>query len=130
MFNIFKTVIETGRFDLTDMLKKIDTNWVQGKLTDQEKTTLITMAQNKAAPEQSVDLMKKIYELEARVKALEEKQTPDENTEEYLEYVVGKWYYNGNKITFDGKKYKCVAPEGVACVWSPTEYPTYWQLVE
>lgn len=39
-------------------------------------------------------------------------------------------YYKDDKMTFtDGNKYICIAPEGVACVWSPVEYPTYWQLV-
>lgn len=40
-------------------------------------------------------------------------------------------YYKGDKITFtDGKKYECIAPEGVAVVWDPATYPAYWQLVE
>ena len=36
---------------------------------------------------------------------------------------------NGDKITFEGGKYKCIAPDGVVCVWSPKEYPVYWELV-
>ncbi len=130
MFKIFKNVIETGRFDLTDMLKKIDTNWVQGKLSDVEKTELITLAQGFATPEQSVDLMKKIEELEKRVIALEKGVSSDGGVEEYPEYISGKWYYSGNKITFEGKKYSCIAPDGVVCVWNPTEYPAYWELVK
>ena len=40
-------------------------------------------------------------------------------------------YHRGDKITFtDGKKYECIAPEGVAVVWDPVTYPAYWQLVE
>jgi hypothetical protein len=130
MFNIFKTVIETGRFNLSDILKKIESNWVQGKLSDTEKADLIDLAQQKAKAENSVDLLKKIYELEKRVKALEDSATPDESVEEYPEYVAGKWYYNGNKMTFNGAKYECVAPEGVVCVWNPEEHPSYWKLVE
>lgn len=39
-------------------------------------------------------------------------------------------YHRGDKITFtDGKKYECIAPEGVAVVWDPATYPTYWQEV-
>lgn len=43
--------------------------------------------------------------------------------------LIGKWYYNGDKITFEGVKYKCIAPDGVVCMWSPKEYPVYWELV-
>lgn len=39
-------------------------------------------------------------------------------------------YYKGNKVTFEGAKYICIAPDGVACTWSPTQYPTYWEKVE
>lgn len=39
-------------------------------------------------------------------------------------------YYNGDKITFEGAHYICIAPEGTACVWSPTAYPNYWQKQE
>lgn len=136
MFKIFKNVIETGRFDLSDMLEKIESNWVQGKLTDAEKTELITLAQGFATPEQSVDLMKKIMELEREVKAIKReidslKNSSESNTqtEEYPEYISGKWYYNGDKITFDGKKYVCTAPDGVVCTWNPIEYPAYWEMV-
>lgn len=39
-------------------------------------------------------------------------------------------YHRDDKITFtDGKKYECIAPEGVAVVWDPATYPTYWQEV-
>ena len=48
---------------------------------------------------------------------------------EYPEYVVGKWYYNGDKVSFKGKNYECIAPSGVVCTWSPEGYPTYWQEI-
>ena len=69
----------------------------------------------------------KLEELEKRVRALESGST--EPGETYPDYVVGKWYYNGDKITFESGKYKCIAPAGVVCVWSPTEYPPYWEMV-
>lgn len=59
--------------------------------------------------------------LEERVAALE-KAIPAP-----AEYSPGKWYYRGDRVTFNGSVYICIAPEGVACVWSPTEYPAYWQ---
>ena len=36
-------------------------------------------------------------------------------------------YKNGDKVMFNGNVYECIAPEGVACVWSPSEYPAYWE---
>ena len=56
--------------------------------------------------------------------------TDPEPDVEYPEYVAGKWYYEDDKITHNGQKYVCIAPDGVVCVWSPDEYPAYWQLVE
>ena len=127
MYNIIKTVIETGNFELTDIIKKIDTVWFEGKITDEEKAELVEMAQGKANPQHSMDLVAKVADLEKRVKALETQKPTDEPTEEtYEPFVEGKWYYNGDKISFDGKNYRCIAPEGTACVWSPSAYPNYW----
>lgn len=57
-------------------------------------------------------------------------EEPTEPSDVYPEYVVVKWYYNGDKITFDNEKYICTAPDGQVCVWSPVDYPAYWQKVE
>lgn len=45
------------------------------------------------------------------------------------EYVIGKWYYAGDRITYKGAVYQCIAPNGVVCVWSPDDYPAYWEAV-
>ena len=141
MYEIIKTVINSGRFELTDIFKKIDTLWVQGDLTEEEKTELVALAQEKAKPENSfaplqdqIDKLAKNQSLlEKRVYALEHPQEPIEPTEEYPEYKqptgAHDAYYKDDKITFEGKKYICIAPDGVAVVWSPTEYPAYWQEV-
>lgn len=125
MKEIFKTVIESGKFDLTDILKKIDTHHIGGKLSDDDRNELIIMARQRATAENSTDVFNKLLELERRVTALESgnapavSDTPDE-------YTAGKWYHNGDKVTFNGKVYTCIAPEGVVCTWSPAEYPAYW----
>lgn len=128
MINIIKSVIESGNFELSDILAKIDTFWLRGNLTKEESSELYAMAQAKAKPENSVDVMKKLEELEQRIKHLESK-SGEETTEEYPKFEAGKWYYVGDKITFEGKNYKCIAPEGVVCVWSPKDYPAYWELI-
>ena len=127
MFEIAKNVIESGNFELSDMLKKIDTLWIQGSITEEQKLELITLAQSKANISASLNIQEKILELDQRISVLEQLQTDTEPEEEYPEYVIGKWYYNGDKITCDGDKYICTAPEGQVCTWSPIEYPAYWK---
>lgn len=95
---LLKNVISEGRYALNDILKKIDTIWIQGDLTDDEKTNLVNMAREHALPENSfAPWQEQIDILAAQV---------------------------------NGKKYECIAPEGVAVVWDPVTYPAYWQLVE
>lgn len=36
-------------------------------------------------------------------------------------------YFRGDRVTYNGVRYLCAAPEGVACVWAPDAYPAYWQ---
>lgn len=155
MKTIIENVISTGNFDLNDMLKKIDTIWVQGDLTDEERTALIAMAQEKAKPENTYaplqDQIDKAFEkinelantvntnvqkISALKDAVEELGTsvvmPEpEPGEEWPQFVQPQGahdaYYNGDKVTFEGAHYICIAPEGTACVWSPAAYPTYWQ---
>lgn len=134
MYNIIKTVIESGSFELTDIIRKIDSVWFEGKITDEEKAELVEMAQGKANPQHSMDLYAKVADLDKRVKILEAQKSSEaeEGTEkvEYPEHVPGTWYYNGSKCSEKGKKYVCIAPVGQVCTWSPSEYPPYWKLEE
>ena len=143
MYGVVKNVINSKRYELAEMLKKIDTLWVQGSITDEQRTELVSLAQGNARAENSVDLFRMFVELDKRVTALESAKAPAEDetvgdesegglTEEvitYPEFEVGKWYYNGDKISFNGSNYVCIAPEGAVCVWSPADYPAYWGLV-
>lgn len=130
MYEIIKTVIESGRFELIDILKKIDIRWLEGEVTDEQREFLAALAREKANPADSIDVLEKLKEMDERVRVLEKKyESQPEGTEECEEYVVGKWYYKDNKITFKGKKYVCTAPDGVVCTWNPDEYPAYWKEV-
>ena len=122
MYEIIKNVIQSGRYELTDILAKIDTLWVQSSLTDDERTELMNLARSGADPAQGVDVLAKLSDLDKRLKVLENAGTTDpEPGEEYPEYIPGKWYYKDDKITYNnGSKYICTAPEGVVCVWSRT----------
>lgn len=137
MYEITKNVIQSGSFELTDILEKIDTLWLQDSITDDERLELIQMARAKADPANSfAPLQAQIDALAARVKALEDAAKPadpDAPTEEYPEYKQPTgWhdaYYTGDKVTYHGTRYICIAPEGVAVVWAPDVYPAYWETV-
>ena len=94
------------------------------------KSELISSARNGAKTEHSVDILTKLEELDKRLKVLENFEAPSDSTEETVEeYVVGKWYYKGDKVFFEGEAYVCTAPEDTVCVWSPKDYPAYWDEV-
>lgn len=133
MQKVIEKVIESKNFELSDMLKKIDTLWVQGNIDEAARKILMDKARNNANTQNSLDILSKIEELDKRVKALENAEKPvepEEPEEPIEEYVAGKWYYAGNKVMFEGKAYECVAPEGVVCVWSPADYPVYWEEID
>lgn len=127
MKNVFVEAMN-GTFDLTAMLAKIDYHHIRGNLSDADREELIRKAREKADPFGGVNVMDKLNDLENRIRALEEaKTTGGDTTEETVpEYQVGKWYYNGDKVLFEGVVKTCTAPAGVVCTWSPAEYPAYW----
>lgn len=128
MYEIIKNVIDSGRFELVDILKKIDTIWLQSDISDEQRDELVELAREKADISQEVDILAKLEDHEQRLRKLEEGGS--DPSDEYPEYIVGYWYYKDDKITFNGKKYICIAPNGQVCTWSPDEYPAYWQLVD
>ena len=129
MYQIIKNVIERGGYDLTVILQKIKTLWVNGNITDEQYNELLGLARSGAQTKDSIDIIARLNDLESRVRALESNTQTETPTEEYPEFVVGKWYYNGDKCSFSGKNYICKAPTGTVCVWSPTDYPAYWEEV-
>ena len=148
MYKVIKSVIESKRYELAEMLTKIDTFWVQGSITEEEHNELVALARENALPENSyagqqerMDAMyKELEALKSRVKVLEnagaeeQPEEPEEDiTDEYPEYVAPTGahdaYYAGDKVTYNGVKYICIAPEGAAVVWNPDVMPSYWQEV-
>lgn len=156
MYEIIKSVIEALRYDLNDMLKKIDTIWIQGDITDEQKTELVELARNKANPENSYaplqkqveELYKMLNELKATVEtnsrgmaAIKEEVeklsgssivVPDpEPAEEYPEFIqpagAHDAYNIGDKVTFEGDRYECLIN---GCVWSPVAYPQGWKKIQ
>ena len=127
MYEIIKNVIQSCMYELSDMLQKIDTIWLQNEITKVERLELIELARANADKGQSIVVLSKLQELDIRVTALEQQGT---QPQEYPEYIPGTWYYRNDTCTYNGNRYTCTAPEGAVCVWSPEEYPAYWQEVE
>ena len=69
MYSIAKNVILTGRYDLDDMLRKLDSIWLQGDLTEGEHTELQSLAREHADPSGSV--LERVNALDGRVTRLE-----------------------------------------------------------
>lgn len=160
MYEIIRQVIVSGNYELSDMIDKIKKNCIRGDITDEQETELIALARENATPENSyaglqtqIDELRGIVDeivegvhtvrldVDAIKKAMEEGETvipepePEPEPDKYPEYKqptgAHDAYHRGDGITWtDGKKYDCIAPDGVAVVWNPDEYPAYWQLVE
>lgn len=139
MYNLFKSAIKARNYNLPDMLNKIESKWVEGALTDEQRQELIEQARINADFTHSVDLLKKIADLEMRISALErtiseptepDADVPTEDSGQITapQFETGKWYYNGDLITYNDIVYVCTAPDGVVCVWNPDDYPSYWAI--
>lgn len=145
MYEIVKNVINAKSYELTDILTKIDTLWVQGSLTEEQRTELTALARQNADPaasyaplqEQIDALADRLDALTVCVSVLEQSgetggDEPEEPAEEWPEYIqptgAHDAYHNGDKVTWGGQHYTCIAPEGTACVWDPDTYPAYWQM--
>lgn len=136
MKSIIKNVIASRNFELADLLRKLDKLWLEGSISDAERDELA------AAARENVDMDKGYADHESRIRALEEDvaalwrigvEEPD--AEEYPAWKrptgAHDAYFIGSKMTYtDGKKYTCIAPEGVGVTYGPDVLPNFWQLVE
>ena len=141
MYAIIKSVINSGNFELTDMLGKIDTMWVQGSITDEQRTELTALARDKATPEATyAPLQEQVDALAVRIDALTQMvaalegggtagDTPTTPADEWPEYVqptgAHDAYKVGDKITYNGQHYICKMD---GCVWTPDAYPAGWEV--
>jgi len=145
MYEIFKSVITSKSYNLEQMIKKINTRWVEDTLTEEQREELIALAQTNADPSQSnAPLQKQIEEISKKQIALEDtveklsatvqkiKETvesggtvvPDPEppvTEEYPAWepyngIPPVPYQVGSKVTHNGKKWESMIPNNV---WEP-----------
>lgn len=139
MYDIIKNVILNASYSLTDMMKKIDTVWIQGDITDDQKDELKALATEHAAPEASdKELLERaltrIASLEERITKLENGGTlPDTPEEEYPEWQpwdgINILYNKGSKCQHNEKKYISLVDNNT---WEPgiTGTETVWKVVE
>lgn len=142
MYETIRDLIEKGNYELTDILKKINTVWLKSYITDEQVEELETLARQNAKAENSYaplqEQIENIYteldKIKTEINLLknqEEVEEPTEPVDEYPEYVAPSGahdsYHVGDKVTYNGKKYICKLDN---CVWSPDVYPQGWELVE
>ena len=119
MYKIVKNVIESGDFKLADMSKKIDTLWVQGDLTDEQRTELLALMKENVKPEsETPEVLVMCKLLKAELELLRERVTRLENggvaPEPPVGVVIEPWepwdgisdrYKYGAVVTIDQKYY-------------------------
>ena len=139
MYQTIKSVIQAGRYELNDMLRKIDTLWVQGDLSDEQRGELVELARESADPAASyAPLQEQIDQAFAQIKALGDRvaklkagETPEPSPEpeEWPEWVqptgAHDCYNTGDKVTYNGKHY---VSKIAGNVWSPDAYPAGWEV--
>ena len=157
MYDTFLSVIESGHYELADILNKIDTLWVQGDFDDDQREYLVTRARENSdpvnsyvdTPTQLASIFSRLHDLELAMaainatienlaKSVEElgkpaeiekpSETVDTSYPEYRQPTCAVDCYNtGDTCTYNGKKYECLID---GCVWNPDVYPAGWKLVK
>lgn len=140
MYDMIKDIIDTGGFNLTDMILKIDRSWYEGQIDATERDALKEYARSKASPDSSyatdsqriLDLETALRALEARVAALEEAggDTPTPDPQDIPDWVQPTGAYNayniGDKVRYNGHIYESIISGNV---WAPDVYPAGWKEI-
>lgn len=71
VFEIYKTVISTGEYRISDMEERIETVYAQGKITAEERAELLALASDSARDTLQIDVIAKLADLESRISVLE-----------------------------------------------------------
>ena len=160
MKTIVENVILSGRYVLNDMLNKIDTLWVQGTISSEEREELVILAQKNANPENGyAPMQEQINQLFAMCEELQQAMeanalgvsTLKTSLEEHLKTAVEipepepaeeypQWYLwngvgaipwqNGSTCTHNGSKWISHVDNNI---WEPGAtgvYETIWEMVK
>ena len=71
IYNIYKTVINTGEYRISDMEERIETVYAQGKVSAEELAELLALASDYARVTLQIDVVAKLADLENRIAVLE-----------------------------------------------------------
>ena len=71
IYELLKSIIIGGNYNLSDMEHKIYVCYVDGKITEEQKTELTALASESANDSAQIDIMVKLKDLEDRIFALE-----------------------------------------------------------
>ena len=123
MYEIFKSVIASKTYNLEEMIKKINTRWVEDTLTEEQRKELIALAQKNADPNLSnAPLQKQIEAIAKQQNELKDTVTTLSATvqkikvwEPYNGIPPIKWQ-KGSKCTHNGKKWESMVDNNV---WEP-----------
>lgn len=135
MAGILRNVIRSGGLPLTQVSERIETMYLSGRISGDERLELTELMHEKADPANELGGWKELYEalavkcndLEARVKALEAaaNKTPEEGGEAEGSYPawepwdgVSAGYRPGDIVTHNGKTWQNML-QGMANVWEP-----------
>jgi len=129
----------SGVFDLNVITQRIDQLFVEGKLTDEERTRVLMEARNKAKPEDSyADLYSRVAANEAAIAEIRKKldeivtptPSPDPDPDEPSEWKqptsAVDCYNKGDRVKYNDHIYESIIDGNV---WSPDVYPNGWKLV-
>ena len=119
MYKNVKNVIESGKFKLSDMANKIDILWLQGDLTDDQRTELNALMKEHLNPEtETPEVLKLCQELRTEINSVKERVAKLENggvmPEPPVGVIVPPWepwdgisdrYKYGSVVTIDQKYY-------------------------
>ena len=143
MRSTFERIIRSGSYNLEQMIRRINYYHAEGRLTDEDREALISLARGEAPNALELDgkaeilaLWREIHTLQARVTALkdggeEPSGTLVDGSADYPDYVqptgAHDAYQAGQGVTWNGQRYRSLID---ANVWSPDVYPQGWELVE
>lgn len=71
VFEIYKTVISTGEYRISDMEERIETVYAQGKITAEQRAELLNLASDSARDTLQINVIAKLADLESRISVLE-----------------------------------------------------------
>ena len=144
---IFKSVIESGKFQLVDMLDKITTVWIQDGITAEEKDELVSLAHahttvdgNRADAHARIDAaFAKIDALEKEIALLKQGTTETPDAEETPESIPAwhPWdgvgtipWQAGTVCVHNGTTYESMINNNVWEPGAPGIDERYWVVVE